>query len=448
MDYLLEKIGQLEEEKQYDTCTENHVFTDEYEIKKQRLLNTMEKNQKKEYKVRSFTSVAAALALVVGLSVTTYAAVKGIQAVISEDKEKNTVTYEVNHEPDDYIPPIEITAGYLPEGYQQWEECKYSPNGEYGANGISILDAGYLQNYSIGDVSQYEEQKIGNAKAVIIERKGYTYPWDIFLFYEEEGHVIEVMGCDSLSKEEMMKVCEGLIYREAPELDPDRTYQAFSYDRLSEAEKMETAEEETISKENIKGLNESILIGDINYKVTDIKISDTVNTQLLNKENTDNYDQVMKCIQDDGTFAPLTRTVTEWNGKELQNRELGTVPMKNVEVTVQVENQSQEPDDDVTMALLWYTMQEQADGTYRLSDQIEGYEKDDNFRGFNSYDVGYELPYYFDSSAYVGSTHFFYMSLGAGETKEVHVWYTIPEDMLEQAYVQFPVDEGVYVKVK
>ena len=140
--------------------------------------------------------------------------------------------------------------------------------------------------------------------------------------------------------------------------------------------------------------------------------------------------------------------MTEWNGKELQNRELGTVPMKNVEVTVQVENQSQEPDDDVTMALLWYTMQEQADGTYRLSDQIEGYEKDDNFRGFNSYDVGYELPYYFDSSAYVGSTHFFYMSLGAGETKEVHVWYTIPEDMLEQAYVQFPVDEGVYVKVK
>ena len=47
MDYLLEKIGQLEEERQYDTCTENHVFTDEYEIKKQRLLNTMEKNQKK-----------------------------------------------------------------------------------------------------------------------------------------------------------------------------------------------------------------------------------------------------------------------------------------------------------------------------------------------------------------------------------------------------------------
>lgn len=386
MDYLLEKIGQLEEERQYDTCTENHVFTDEYEIKKQRLLNTMEKNQKKEYKVRSFTNVAAALALVVGLSVTTYAAVKGIQAVISEDKEKNTVTYEVNHEPDDYIPPIEITAGYLPEGYQQWEECKYSPNGEYGTNGISILDAGYLQNYSIGDVSQYEEQQIGDAKAVIIERKGYAYPWDIFLFYEEEGHVIEVMGCDSLSKKEMMKVCEGLTYREAPELDPDRTYQAFSYDQLRENEEMETVEAETIPEENIKGLNESILIDDINYTVTDIKISDTVNTQMLNNENTDDYDQVMKCIQEDGT--------------------------------------------------------------YRLSDQIEGYEKDDNFRGFNSYDIGYELPYYFDSSAYVGSTHFFYMSLGAGETKEVHVLYAIPEDMLEQAYVQFPIDEGMYVKVK
>lgn len=448
MDYLLEKIGQLEEERQYDICTENHVFTDEYEIKKQRLLNTMEKNQKKEYKIHSFTSVAAALALVVGLSVTTYAAVKGIQAVISEDKEKNTVTYEVNHEPDDYIPPIEITAGYLPEGYQQWEECKYSPNGEYGANGISILDAGYLQNYSIGDVSQYEEQQIGDAKAVIIERKGYTYPWDIFLFYEEEGHVIEVMGCDSLSKKELMKVCEGLTYREAPELDPDRTYQAFSYDQLRENEEMETVEAETIPGGNIKGLNESILIDDINYTVTDIKISDTVNTQLLNNENTDDYDQVMKCIQKDGTFAPLTRTVTEWNGEELQTRDLGTVPMKNVEVTVQVENQSEEDNDDVAMTPIWYTLQKQENGSYHLSEQIEGYEKDDNFRGFNCYSVGYELPYYFDSSAYVGSTHFFYMSLGAGETKEVHVLYAIPEDMLEQAYVQFPIDEGMYVKVK
>lgn len=445
----MKKIGQLEEEEQFDTCMGDHVFSDEYQIKKQRLLNSVEKSQRKVYKFRSMTSIAAAAALVLGLSVTTYAAVKGIRASISEDKEKDKVTYEVNKESDEYIPPIEITAGYLPEGYKEWAPGKYSPNGEKGVNGISIVDVGWLKKGKSVDVSNYEEQQVGEAHAVIVEKKGYEYPWNIYLFYEEEGHAVEVMGCDELSKEEMLKVCEGITYKEAPELDPDGTYQAFSIESLND-NRGESAQElvTNVSSESIRGLNQSFEIDGINYTVTDINITDKVNTALLNEENTVDYSEVKDCIQEDGTFVPFNRTVEEWRDGELQTKELGSTPVKNVEITLTVENTKAEADEDVFVGPMWYKMKKSEEGAYQLTDEIPGYDIDESFRGFNFYKIGCDLPYYFDSSSYPGDQHFFYMALGAGEKKDVHVWMAIPEDELEQAYVTFSGGMDEYVKIK
>lgn len=445
----MKKIGQLEQEEQFDTCMGGHVFSDDYQIKKQRLLNSVEKGQRKKYKFRSMTSAAAAAALILGISVTAYAAVKGIKAGISSDKEKDTVQYEVTRESDEYIPPIEITAGYLPEGYEEWIPGKYSPNGERGAKGISIIDAGWLRKGETLDVSGYEERQIGKARAVIIESKGYEYPWDIYLFYEDEGHVVEVMGCDELSKEEMVKVCEGITYKEAPELDPDGTYQAFSVDSMQDEDAVSYEASIAVPEADFLGLNETFDANGINYTVTDINITDNVNTALLSEENTADYDKVKQCMQEDGTLAPFTRKVNEWVDGELQEKELGSVPVKNVELTLRLENTGDEPNENVFAGMRWIKMKDRGDGVYIINEDIPGYEKNESFRGVNTYEIALDgLPYYFDSSSYVGSEEFYFTVLNAGEQKEIHVWMAVPEDELDQAYVSFMDGTEKYMKIK
>ncbi len=45
--------------------------------------------------------------------------------------------------------------------------------------------------------------------------------------------------------------------------------------------------------------------------------------------------------------------------------------------------------------------------------------------------------------------HFFNMALKAGETKEVHLWFAIPEDVLEDSYLVFneASDNTQFVKI-
>lgn len=445
----MKKIGQLEERERFEICMENHVFSDEYQMKKQRLLNSVEKNQKKMYKFRSMTSVAAAAALILGISATTYAAVRGIQAIITEDEEKNEVSYEINKESDDYIPPIRITAGYLPEGYQEWESGKYSPDGEWGAKGITIINAGRIQTGKATDVSNYEEQQIGEARAVITESKGYDYPWDIYLFYEEDGYVIEVVGCDELSKEEMLKVCEGITYEQAPELDPEGTYQAFSIESMEDEDAVPYEATVSVPEEDFLDLYQTFNIEGIQYTVTDINITDTVNTELLSENTTSDYDRVKQFVQEDGTLVPFTRSVSEWNDGELQDIELDTVPVKNVELTLLLENTGEETNEDVFAGMRWIKMKDRGDGIYKITDEIPGYEKGDNFRAVNHYAIEPDgFAYYFDSSSYAGSTHFYYMSMEAGEKKEIHLWMAVPEDELDQAYVSFGTGTDEYIRIK
>lgn len=442
----MKKMGQLEEEKQFDTNKDDHTFSDKYQIKKQRLLNSLEKGGSRKHKFRSISGAAAAAVLILALSATVYAAVKIISVNIWG--EKDSVIFVVNADRNDYIPPIEITPGYLPEGYREWMPDKYSPGGEWGANGLTIIDVGYIQKSITMDVSGYEEVPIGEARGLIIERKGYEYPWQVFLFYEEDGHVIEVFGCDALSREEILKVCEGVTYREAPELDTNGIYQAFSSDHLNDYLDENGRKKEVIwkvSHDDIREINQSFESGGIKYTVTDIKITDTVNTSLLAKENTLDYDQVKQHIQEDGTFIPFNRTVAEWKDNELQIRSLGSVPVKNVEITIYLENTKEKDNDDVFVGPHWTKIKESEDSEYQITEDIPGYTIDESFRYFNHYEIGYELPYYFDSSYYPEDHHFFYMTLKAGEKKEVHVWMAIPEDELEQAYIGVG---SYYTKVK
>ena len=62
----------------------------------------------------------------------------------------------------------------------------------------------------------------------------------------------------------------------------------------------------------------------------------------------------------------------------------------------------------------------------------------DSFRGSGIYLPAIDgFPYYFDSSAFSQSTHFYNMELQPEETKTVHLWFAVPEDEIGNSYLSF-----------
>ncbi len=401
------------------------------------------------------TGAAAAAVLLMTVSGGVYAADRLFEYTAQQQGDSIEITANANE--DVYIPPITVTANYLPEGYSLCEEgssiWKYSYGGDIGQNGISISDAGYFHTVTVPDVSYSEQMQIGNASAIINYREGYDFPYQIFLFYTDTGHVINVFGGSDLTKEELIKVCENLTYVESPEKDPDHVYKAFSQDSLIHDTQLtllsdhEIAGGTTLEPSDIIPLNESIAMTTLAgsdesehpYTVTikDIQISDSVDMSSLSEDTTTDLDRVMQYIQD-GKLVPFERTVNEWKDKKLQKNTVNTTEVANVSVTMEVANMTDMALDNVNLQPSWKTFKTQEDGTLISCTSIPGYKIDDSFRGVDPYGISPDgYAYYFDSSAFAGTNHFYNMALEPGQTKEVHMSFAIPKDQLDDAYLVF-----------
>ena len=312
---------------------------------------------------------------------------------VTETEGTDQVKVRVEKDGEGQILPIKITANYLPEGYQEWEEGKYSLNGVFGGTGLSITDGGWCADWSetveyiLNDVSDVETLQVGDAQGVLIHREGYDYPYRMDLYYGDSGHVIIVDASREISREELLKVCENLTYTELT--DSSETVSAYQFDAgedggsfLGSTDGKEEAGElyvEAIPAGQVKKLNESFADGygfadTVQLKVTDIRVTDTVDVDKLTEETTGDYASVMEHL-DGTTLKPYQRTVSEWKDKKLVERVLDTVDVKNVEVTVEVTNSGDENLDDVNMQPRWARYTAGQDGAFVLDESIPGYEE-------------------------------------------------------------------------
>lgn len=467
--YFLKHIGRLRETEWFDCADGEHLFSQKYELEKEKLLRSLEKHPGRGAK-RGAAVAAAALALTMTATAGVYAAVSMFRVDVTETEGTDQVKVRVEKDGEGQILPIKITANYLPEGYQEWEEGKYSLNGVFGGTGLSITDGGWCADwnetveYILNDVSDVETLQVGDAQGVLIHREGYDYPYRMDLYYGDSGHVIIVDASREISREELLKVCENLTYTELT--DSVETVTAYQFDAgenggsfLGSTDGEEEAGEtyvEAIPAGQVKKLNESFADGygfadAVQLKVTDIRVTDTVDVDKLTEETTGDYASVMEHL-DGTTLKPYQRTVSEWKDKKLVERVLDTVHVKNVEVTVEVTNSGDENLDDVNMQPRWDRYTAGQDGAFVLDESIPGYEETGASRGGSRYDIQADnFAYYFDSSAYGGSTHFYNMALDAGETRTVHLWFAIPEDELGNSYLQFnegsDLENRVLVKI-
>lgn len=435
---------------------EKHVFSDKYKKNKENMLKSL----KKKRCSRGVAAAAAAVVttMVLAATVGVYAAVSYFNIKVTEE-DNDQVRIQVEHTSKESEPhPIKITPKYLPDEYAEYQpqSGKYSPGGEWGVDGITIADCGWCatweeaQDILMVDVSQVERFQFKESQGILTMHKGYAYPYDMMLYHNESGHAIGIFAAENVSKEDLLKVCDNLEVTILKDSDEEVTI----LQKPTGEQEIIEMEPQTISDEWVKNIGDSFEIhlsekpGKI--KVTDIQIKDTVDTEKLNENTTYDYATVLECL-DGNKPKPFRREVEEWTNEELISRPINVVNLKNVEVTLEVGNPSDEEMPEMPIQPFISRYNQQSDGTLLQDSSISGYEMQENFRGLKRHPLlGDIAPYYFDSSAFTQSTHFYYTALQPQETKTIHIWCLVPEDEINNSYLEFDLgfEQKVLIKIK
>lgn len=417
---------------------EDHEFSEEYNRKKENLIALAEGKKGRKW---SRSAVACACgALVLGASLTVYAAVSIYHASVDLDKDSGVANIHLEKTDSTYVPPIKIYADYLPEGYAQWEENKYSLNGEYGGTGISIVSANGMSEMDVMGASEVEETTINGVKATIITRKGSEYSHFIYLFYEETGNVIEIMASEEVPEDEVIKVAENIRYEV---IEGDDTYQTFQtpaeedQDVIDEMLTFDAKDVfstgDTLPYVTIRDLNDegTPVSESLTYSVTDVQIQDKVPLNTLDAQYFSDPENVLEYIGDDGTLKPYQRTETVWEDGETKTKDLGTVNMKYLAVTLKMTNTTDQKIEDVGMYPRVYPAQKESEEQFKLTDQdMYGIQPD-------------QTAFYFDQSDHLKDRkEFYFMNFEPGETKEIHLGFAVAEDKVQDSCLVFQEDSG------
>lgn len=205
---------------------------------------------------RAWVSAAAAAAVIAGLGLTAFAAARALNVTVKEENGK--AVQQVSVEPTKKeAHKIEVTAGYVPEGYVYHDENDGPFGGKYHndatGGGMSILplnaaevywhtmiDDGWIDTIYDEDAFAGTTEIDGMTVNLFQEESTYvddnTVSQDAYLINEEEGYVVCVYlhGID-LPEDEALKVAQNL---QVTILDETVAYAA---DEEIEAEKEEIA---------------------------------------------------------------------------------------------------------------------------------------------------------------------------------------------------------------
>lgn len=423
-------IGEEDAMEEFDKFIKPHKFSKKYEEGKIKMLkednnieitainNGKSKGMMKKKVIVLVAAVTAALAI----SLTAYGVGRKFFVTVQKEEESGKVTYDVKSDTEiTEIPLINITPGYLPEGYLPLKGApeKYAPNGESnGEEGILIYQNDYIYQPESYNISNVEETTIGGVKAYISTSEGMLYKYKIDLIYEEDNQIISVSGTVSL--EELKKIAENIKFEVVP-------------GEFLKLYKPVTAEENSnvapaVPADHVFNLGKEM---DYNMSSEENPIFTINKVEIMDKlpEVRENcfwdYNKYLEAINEDGTLKDYERSVSiKWEDNEMK-QETETASRKFAYVTLTLRNPF---DKELKFINVRPTIEYRTKGA---EGALEAFPSDS--RGGNEIAGGKE-PIYFDKSDYTGGM-FYFCDLAPNETKEVHLIYLLDEDYLEDAYI-------------
>lgn len=413
---------------------------------------------------RAWVSAAAAAAVIAGLGLTAFAAARALNVTVKEEDGK--VEQQVSVEPTKKeAHKIEVTAGYVPEGYVYHDENDGPFGGKYHndatGGGMSILPLNAAEVYwhtmiedgwidTIYDEDAFAGTTEINGMTVNLFQEESTYvddntvSQDAYLFNEEEGYVVCVYlhGID-LPEDEALKVAQNL---QVTILDETVAY---ATDEEIEAEKEMQAsyrpQKGSIESSRVHQIGDVITapdsvqstdLADLQYTVKDAQILDTLPLDQYPKENyVPDYDSaVAPLLNEDGTlkshirypYTVSTRDIDKDRGKEVNGKFLA--------VTVDITNTADAAGEfEITpeLTLLRKANMDES-GSYEEFEYIEGTKAYLELNGDGA-------PFYQSVQQFTENSkkHVRFAEIGAGETIECTFVYVVDEDCVENACLEF-----------
>ena len=396
-----------------------------------------------------WAAAAAAAVLTTGLGVTAFAVSQLLKVDLVEKDDK--LVYDIHVEPETKeAHQIKVEPTYVPEGYEYQTDGPYQEKWHnydndggmtlipYNAADLARIEAsGSYGLFAEIDKDDYVKSVDIDGMSVDLFSGESIYTDDdesiqnVFVFNEDNGYAVHVhVSGDGLADGEALKVAEGLKITVLDETVPYPTEEELAKIRQETADDQESTASVAY---DLHKTGEEILYPEaedypITYKVTDIRIEDSLSLDRYPKENyIADYDSaVAPLLNSDGTLKTHGRyTVEDWGVDE---DSLENVSSKFVVAQVEVTNKGTD------------TMQVQVGPNLALfrpngSGGIERYSYEAASRAYGEIVVD-GLPMYQEPQTSDGK-EVLLTDIDSGETVTATLVYVVDEDTVDDAYLSF-----------
>lgn len=438
----------------------------------------IEKTDKVKYKRkhRVWTVVAAAAALVAGISVAGFAANKMLSAYVSDDGD--TVRYNLEIDREKPAHKIEVETTYMPEGYEYGDENSsdggkwhnYDTDGGITIIPMNAAELDKMERLGDGDFMMYAKDEYqeevnlnGKKMGVFVSDDFYVDSADtiksIFLFNEEDGYAVQIWSKSNLAAEELMKVAEGLRVTVMDETVAYATEEEIEEElqaRGSLAKSEELEKVGGVSADDVYEIGDEIADpfvkgkvpgswDDIRFTVLSAEIKDAISLEEYPVENfTDYENDVAPWMNEDGTLKPHERYRYKGN-RDSDEGILETVDSKYVVVRMKAENcgdtQSEwNQTDGISIAPDLTVLEQGEGGIHQFPSETFGSANENYYLQWGGGDFS-TLPIYFDKMFYTDGKyrlkHSLFRPLAAGEELEYTLIYVVDEDQIDNLYLWF-----------
>lgn len=443
----------------------------EQEVQKQ--LKTTRK--KKKYPVRK--SLIAAVAAAMLLGVTGFAGViyqmhtesvgkHAVRTTIVENKDEETDTQQTSE-----ISPIKMQLSYLPAGMVETETGKFSYQEALNQGGISIvfyrMDTGDAQfDMLTKNVLSQEAIKVGGYDGVYFELQGaadnsISFNQRCYVAYTDLHYVMEMFAASDVSKEDVLKIAEGIALQPATDDETQGIVCASDWSAFMKSQ--EEGENITASVSNLsvpKSALKTFSIGEtfaahpidaeeglenLQIKVSKVQIYDEISSLNISLMDNDDQQKLKKETDASGKLLPTKiNYIRSGDGINSISEVVDTreVPQKLVYVTVEYTNTGDTELSDVLFTGNIVKIEE--DGS-----QVKMYDgkKYASATGWDYREIvgaaHMEEMWYYD--VHGGERGNNYIShLKPNETATVHMAWLVPEEELGMLYLSFDTMGGAY----
>ncbi|EPF08744.1 MULTISPECIES: ECF-type sigma factor negative effector [Bacillus] len=198
----------------FDKSEEQHEFSHTYTRKKKLFMEEMKlKGEQQQKKSKRNRMLIAAACLLIGMPTTVFGAVKVYNMIVQKQNYEVNVslTNKDSKKSDQWY---KLKVGKLPENMEAIDDTamKYSFKDNYANGGFSFVlwRVGGNSDFPTLYSKSYEEKEINGKKAVIVHRetgkKDLMMDRVVFLFFEEEGIMLQSYIGNDINEEQMVDV--------------------------------------------------------------------------------------------------------------------------------------------------------------------------------------------------------------------------------------------------